>query len=112
MRWAAKHEISLMSLGKAKLSLQKSTQHSLLDIDLLLKHMEHSGRILVQSINPSDTSDDETTLIKFVKSTGRANTVISKKEMALFSLERNIARIEAKVTDCMERASRENAKAK
>ena len=61
--WAAKCDHTIISRAKAKLSLQKSTKHTLDDIELLLKHMEHSGRISVEKI--SEGATDENTIIKF-----------------------------------------------
>ena len=49
-RWALKNENTLMSRAQAKLNLQKTTQHSLDDIELLLMFMEHSGRVLVERV--------------------------------------------------------------
>lgn len=79
---------------------------------MLLKHLEHSGRILVCKVGDNPDATDESTLIKFLKPSERDCTEISKKEIALFSLQVNIDRLEAKITDCMEKASRENVKIK
>jgi len=76
-----------------------------------LKHLEHSGRILVEQISASDASD-ENTLIKFVGPSERGCAEISRKEMALFALDSNISRLEQKTNECAEKASREHAKAK
>ena len=77
---------------------------------MLLKHLEHSGRILVEET--SSFSSDETTLVKFLGPAERDITQISKKEIALFSLQRNTEKIEAKINECMEKAQRENTKIK
>ena len=69
-RWAFKNQLNLLSLAKAKLNLQSSTQHTLEDIELLLKHLEHSGRVLVQRVGGSDASD-ENTIIKFLQPSER-----------------------------------------
>lgn len=92
VRWATKNELNLMSRAKAKLNLQKSTKHSFSDIELLLKHLEHSGRILVERISASSEASDENTIIKFVTQTSTSSSSeksasISKKELALFSLQ-------------------------
>ena len=55
--------MTTISRAKAKLNLQKSTKHTLEDIELLLKHMEHSGKILVEKV--SEDATDENTIIKF-----------------------------------------------
>ena len=99
-------------MAKAKLNLQKSTQHSLEDIEMLLKHLEHSGRVLVTKIGENTDNTDENTLIKFLKPSEQDCPEISKKEVALFSLEQNINRLNLKITEAMEKASRENEKIK
>ena len=59
VRWALKNEKTLMTLAKVKSSLH-NTQLSLGDIDLLVKHLEHSGRIVVEKLSQAsgDVTDD------------------------------------------------------
>ena len=72
MRWAVKNQLTTISRAKAKLNLQKSTKHTLEDIELLLKHLEHSGKILVEKV--SDDATDEATIIKF-QTSGGSNSI-------------------------------------
>ena len=68
VRWAINHHYTLLSRAKAKHHLQTSTNHTFEDIELLLKHLEHSGRVLVEKIG-GPTASDENTVIKFVGNT-------------------------------------------
>jgi hypothetical protein len=53
----------------------------------LLKHLEHTGRVLVEKIG-GPTSSDENTVIKFMgKKADGDEAKISQKELALFSLQ-------------------------
>ena len=72
--------------------------------------MEHSGRILVEQT--TEEASDDAILIKFVQPSERDTASISKKEIALFSLQRSINKIEMKMTEFMDKASRENVKIK
>ena len=76
-----------MSRAKAKHALQSSTQHTLEDIELLLKHMEYTGRIVVQKVNEQEEASDDNTVIKFVDPTDKDSRTLSKKEIAVYSLE-------------------------
>ena len=110
LRNAANTGLTLITMAKAKLSLSQNTQHSLEDIDLLLKHMEHSGRILVEHMT-EDASDDSI-LIKFVQPHESECASITRKEVALFSLQRSIDKTEAKITELMEKSQFETIKIK
>jgi hypothetical protein len=53
----------------------------------MLKHLENSGRVLVEKIGGSEASD-ENTVIKFIgPQANRDQAKISQKELALFSLQ-------------------------
>ena len=65
-RWAIKSQLTLMTRAKAKLCLQNQTKHTLEDIELLLKHLEHSGRIAVGNINSKTEASDDNLLLKFI----------------------------------------------
>ena len=107
VRWALTNKLNLISRAKAKLSLQKSTSHTLDDIELLLKHLQHSGRILVEKV--SEDAGDENTIIKFVQPN---SDTISKKEIAIFSLEQTMKKIEDKLDLCIEKTKQEDLKIK
>ena len=65
-RWAIKNQFTLMTRAKVKLCLQNQTKHTLEDIELLLKHLEHSGRIAVGKMNEKSDASDENLLVKFI----------------------------------------------
>ena len=50
VRWAVKNQLTTISRATAKLKLQQSTKHTLEDIELLLKHLEHSDKILLEKV--------------------------------------------------------------
>lgn len=77
------------------------------DIELLLKHLQHSGRILVEKV--SEDAGDESTIIKFVQPN---SDTISKKEIAIFSLEQTMKKIEDKLDLCIEKTKQEDLKIK
>ena len=110
-RIAFKTNLTVMSLAKAKLQLQSSTQHTLEDIELLLKHLEHSGRVLVQKIG-GDDANDENTILKFLQPSERNQeaSIITQKEIALYSLQQNITKLEGKAQAISERIRQEDIK--
>lgn len=110
VRWAFKHELTLQSLAKVKTTLQKQNKHSLQDIDLLVKHLEHSGRVLVEKVSEG-SSDDNNTIVKFVQTGSRDNS-ITRKEVALFSIQQTMDRIEAKINDCADKTQQLDLKIK
>jgi hypothetical protein len=44
-RWAFKNDQQLMTLSEVEKRLRNSTEHSFEDIQLLVKHMIHSGKL-------------------------------------------------------------------
>jgi hypothetical protein len=50
LKWAAKIENPLHSEASLKRQLRKVTEHSEQDIDMLLVHMKHSGRMEVEAL--------------------------------------------------------------
>ena len=51
VRWAARYDKKLMTMAQIKTYLRKSTRNNEEEISLLLKHAEHSGKILVEKLN-------------------------------------------------------------
>ena len=48
VRWATKYDKKLMTMAQIKTYLRKSTRNNEEEISLLLKHAEHSGKMLVE----------------------------------------------------------------
>ena len=71
-------------MNEIKNSLRKSTKNSEIEIVLLLKQADHSGKMLVEKLSENDT------MCKFSAATGDMGkveeTVITQKEKAEFFL--------------------------
>ena len=88
--------------------LRKSTQHSLEDISLLIKHMEHSGRIISY-----EDENTKTTIVKFIDPTAKDDEKeFTAKEKAEFFLKTNMKQIESKITDLNTKINETNEKCK
>ena len=88
MRWANKYDKKVLTLAQIKSFIRKSTCNSEEEISLLLKHAEHSGKMLVEKLHENDPSD-ESVMCKFSASTreNAEGAVITQKEKAEFFLK-------------------------
>jgi hypothetical protein len=91
-RWAFTNGKKVLLKEDLATHLQKSTQHSLEDINLLMKHMEHSGRIVCL-----EDEDPKNNLVKFIDKTAEDATLsFTQKEKAEFFLKSRIQKIEVR----------------
>ena len=83
-------------MSEIKNSLRKTTKNTEEQIVLLLKHAEHSGKMVTEQLS----ENDESTMCKFSAATGERGqieeTQITQKEKAEFFLNLQISRIDEK----------------
>ena len=96
IRWASKTEQPLHSEADIKRSLRKATHYTEDDIVLLLAHMKHTGKMVVESISKSGQEDSELVLCKIAGIDGKKVT-ISVKEKAKFALDANMNKLDQRI---------------
>ena len=96
VRWANKYDKKVLTMSDIKNSLRKTTKNSEEEIALLLKHAEHSGKVVVEKLS----DNDESTMCKFAVATNEKGqveeTVITPQEKAEFFLNIQISKIDEK----------------
>lgn len=104
LKWAAKMEKQIHSEAQLKRQLRQATQHTEEEIEMLLVHMKHTSRMVVERCGAEDDADLVVCKLASPVNKGQVEE-LSQKDKAEFSLQTNLKRLEGKILTIRQKLS-------